>query len=518
MILAPPPLTADISRRIATEKVSSKKSSHNLRAPLDLFAIKRRAFASTDANARGDANNRERSNNTQSAARPNDSGAAFGGIKFSGEIRLQFDSLLNQQNNLPNTDNAAIIGNELSSRNRLRLRARLAMRGELSKEFAWGLRLSTGALSDNISAYQILTDFYTRKTFALDQAFIQYTPERIAGLRFIAGKFEPTWLRTEMTLDNDVQVEGVSETYERTFKNSHLQKLGFALWQLPFLERNSAFILGADGRVNLDASRRAGRDLGLYGAQARARFRLTDSSALEVSIADQYFSGTQFISPVQFFGSQLQLPVIITIPASGGQPAREVAGVVSIPRSLLVTGNSNLGLTNATNNAINRDGRLASGFNLVDVIARLEYGATDARFPMLVLLNYVRNTQTHDVSVAGANGATEFLRNDQESGFWAEMQVGRTKQAGDMLFGYTFTRIEKDAVLTPFNFSELAPQSDILAQRFVFAYTIDPHVIFGLTTTINHRLNGLNGVFGQTPAGSLNRTLIRLQLDTTFRF
>jgi hypothetical protein len=96
--------------------------------------------------------------------------------------------------------------------------------------------------------------------------------------------------------------------------------------------------------------------------------------------------------------------------------------------------------------------------------------------------------------------------------------VGRTRERGDVQFGYTFARIEKDAVLTPFNMSDFAQQSDTRSHRLAFAYTADPRVVLSFISIINQRPNGLLGVFGTTPPGSLNRPTTRLQFDTTFRF
>lgn len=441
----------------------------------------------------------------------------LGSISFSGDIRLRYESLYGQLNALPNGNNPSILGNELSARQRFRIRARLALRGQLGQEFSWGIRLATGSFADSISTNQTLTDFYNRKAFGLDQAFIAWTPERVPGLRLQGGKFDIPWLRTEMTLDNDLQVEGFSQTYARDYKKGTLKNLTFVAWELPFLERNSAFVRNANGTVNLTESHRAGRDLALYGAQLRTRLEPTPKVALTLSAADLYFSGTQFISPVQFFGNQLQLPVTLTIPAAGTTPAQTLTAQVSIPRDLFVAGAGNLGISTATNNAINRDGRLASGFNLIDLIGRLDL-THSARFPVALLFDFVDNTQAHDVAVDVAGGRTIFLRNREDKGYWAELQVGRTKEKGDVQLGYTFIRIEKDAVLTPFNFSDLSQQSDTRAHRLLFNYTADPHVILSLIGIINERPNGLLGVFGTTPPGSLNRPTTRLQFDTTFRF
>ena len=435
----------------------------------------------------------------------------LGNIKFSGDIRLRSESLFGQSNILAAAANPLAFGNQLTPRHRMRLRARLTIRGSINEEFDWGLRLATGSMADNISTNQTFTDFFNRKPFALDQAFITYKPRKLPGLRLQGGKFDPPWTFTEMTIDNDLMVDGFNQSYSHTSKDSVLKDVTFVAWQLPMLERNSAFVRNADGTVNVEQSRRGGRDLALYGGQLRTRFEPSSKVALNLSIADLYFAGTQLISPVQVFGSLLQLPVIISLPGGG-----TVTSQALIPRDLLVGGNGNLGLTTASNNATNRDGRLASGFNLVDLIARLELRHSE-RFPVTLIANFVTNTQTHDVVTA--LGTTEIvLPNHENNGLWAEVQVGQTRAKGDMQFGYTFMRIEKDAVLTPFNFSDITQQSDMRGHRFGFSYAADPRVVFTVTGIITERLRGLLGPFVPTPPGSLNRPTTRLQFDTTLRF
>ena len=466
-------------------------------------------------------------------------------VSFSGDIRMQYDQILNQLNASPNAADPSVLGNELTARNRLRVRARLAVRGsfgdqvftgafdgsgarQFRSEFDWGLRLATGSMTNVASGNQALTDFFTRKPFALDQVYIAWNPRRAPGLRLQGGKFEAPWLRTEMTLSNLVHPEGMSQTYTRGFKDSKLSELTLVAWQLPFLERNSGFVRNSDGTVNLEQSGRAGRDLALYGGQLRTTFRPTRDTVLTLSAADLFFSGTQFISPVQFFGGQVQLPVTFTIPATGTTPAQTVTTQVSIPREFLVPGNANLGVSAANTNATNRDGRLSSGFNLVDIIGRLELNQ-NPRYPVTLLFNFVNNTQARDVVVAGPGGVNQFVTNNENKGYWAEAQVRRlmrrgegedinTPKRGDILFNYTFTRIEKDAVLTPFNYDDLIPQSDVRAHRLRFTYAADPRVTVRMTLLFNGRPNGLLGVFGTTPPGSLGGTTTRIQLDTTYRF
>jgi hypothetical protein len=374
------------------------------------------------------------------------------------------------------------------------------------------------------STNQTLTDFFTRKPLGLDYAYLVYKPKALPGFQLQAGKFDTPWTRTELTWDNDISVEGLSESYTRTFKKSAFKNFGVVAWQLPMLERNSAFVLGADGRVDLSASGRAGRDLALYGVQARTEVA-SQSVSLKLSASDLYFSGTQFITPAQVFGANIQFPVTVVIPAGGTTPARTVNTQVSVPRDLLVAGNANLGLSLANTNAVNRDGRLASGFNLVDLIARADF-AHSRKWPVMLLFNFVTNTQTHDVVAAGAGGADLLLPNDQGQGFWAEFQIGKDilrlpadrVARGDSFFNYTFVRAEKDAILSPFNGSDLGLSTDMRVHRFFAGYALDPRVALTFTSFFTQRPTGLLGAFGQTPPGSLNRTLTRLQFDTILRF
>ncbi|HEX8335863.1 MAG TPA: putative porin [Pyrinomonadaceae bacterium] len=448
----------------------------------------------------------------------------LGSMTFSGDLRFRYESFHGQQNALASSDNPDALGNPLTTRQRLRLRARFGVRGRIGDEFDWGLRLATGNYADLLATNVTLTNFFTRKPVALDQAYLSYRPKALPGFQVQAGKFDTPWTRTELTWDNDIAVEGLSESYTRAFKKSAFKNFALVAWQLPLLERNSAFVLGADGRVDLSASGRAGRDLALYGAQARTEVASKNVS-LKLSASDLYFSGTQFITPAQVFGPNIQFPVTVVIPAAGTTPARTVTAQVSVPRDLLVAGNVNLGISSASTNAVNRDGRLSSGFNLVDLIARADITKSQ-KWPVMLLFNFVTNTQTHDVVTAGAGGADLLLANDQGQGYWAEFQVGKDilrlpadrVARGDSFFNYAFVRAEKDAVLSPFNGSDLGLSTDVRVHRFFAGYALDPRVALTVTGVFTQRPTGLLGAFGQTPPGSLNRTLTRLQFDTVLRF
>jgi hypothetical protein len=64
----------------------------------------------------------------------------------------------------------------------------------------------------------------------------------------------------------------------------------------------------------------------------------------------------------------------------------------------------------------------------------------------------------------------------ERSGYLAELFVGRTKEAKDMQFGYSFFRIEKDAVIGAWNESDLRSSTNVLNHRFNYAYMIKSNV------------------------------------------
>jgi hypothetical protein len=161
----------------------------------------------------------------------------------------------------------------------------------------------------------------------------------------------------------------------------------------------------------------------------------------------------------------------------------------------------------------------------VDLIARADITRSQ-KWPVMLLFNFVTNTQTHDVVAAQFNGADVIVPNDQGQGYWAEFQLGKDitrlpadrVARGDSFFNYAFVRAEKDAILSPFNASDFSVSTDMRVHRFFVGYALDPRVALTLTGFFTQRPTGLFGAFGQTPPGTLNRTLTRLQFDTVLRF
>lgn len=377
----------------------------------------------------------------------------FGSIRFSGDIRFRAEPFRNQ-----GFDSAV----ESPARTRLRVRARLALDGSLNKNFDWGFRLATGLFTDPISTNQTLTDFFERKPFALDRAFIRYDSKTDdVGVQLVAGKFEPTFRRTQMIWDDDVNVEGASEAvYFKT--DSSLRQIKLVAFQLPFDEQSGS------------------KDGILYGGQLQTDWKLSSSITANVNVA--YYDWVRADRVVLALGAA----------------ATQVNGGITNGAGVTGGQNGSLGTTNrlirgAGGNVIG----LLAGFNLFDVLSQVTWQPGKSRFPVTVTLDFVRNL----------TGRVD----DEKNGYWAGLRVGQVRERGDWLFEYTFSRIEQDAVLVPFNFS------DILASN---SRVHMPTIAYQLADGVTLQWNGLfsqrvNRVF---PTSDANRLLNRMQFDVIYKF
>ena len=377
----------------------------------------------------------------------------FGAIRFSGDIRLRYEPFTNQ-----GFDNPV----EPPARSRLRVRARLALDGTINKHFDWGFRLATNSFVDPISTNQTLTDFFNRKPFGLERAFIRFDskPDEGVGVQLVAGKFEPTFRRTQMVFDDDLNVEGASEAIYFKSK-SPLQQVKLVAFQLPFFETSSA------------------KDGVLYGGQAQADVRF--SSAVSANFNAAYYAWNRADYVVQRLGAA----------------DTQVGGGISNGAGVNGGQNGALGTTNRIiRNAAGQPIGYLANFNLLDILGNLTWQAA-ARFPVTFTLNYVRNLSDRI--------------DNEEDGYWTAVQVGQTREKGDLLFGYTFTRIEQDAVLVPFNFSDILA-SNSRAHIPTFGYQVANNVTFQWTGLFSQRVNNI------FPNSGVDRYLNRMQFDVIYKF
>lgn len=153
----------------------------------------------------------------------------------------------------------------------------------------------------------------------------------------------------------------------------------------------------------------------------------------------------------------------------------------------------------------------AGKFAYLDAILKLEMD-TDKRFPTTILFDFVNNVR----------GSRE------RSGYWAEVTFGRNKEAGDIQFGYTFVRIEKDAVIAAFNDSDLRASTNVRNHRLSFAYAFKDNLSGHFTSLLGTLANpsdnldlvpsALRGTCSGAGTAGCDPLLKRLQCDLIYRF
>jgi hypothetical protein len=116
---------------------------------------------------------------------------------------------------------------------------------------------------------------------------------------------------------------------------------------------------------------------------------------------------------------------------------------------------------------------LVSDFNMVDVIAEAELDTGREGYPVRLLADFVRNTKA--VS-------------DLDTGMWFEAEYGGSRAAGSYTLGYTYGRIEQDAVLSPFMFSDI-PGTNLQLHMLNVAFVPLQDLTLDLTLHFTKRLD-----------------------------
>ena len=97
-----------------------------------------------------------------------------GRFRFNGDVRVRGESFFQDG---------------VADRNRGRIRVRFGFDGKLNEDFVAGISLATGSLGDPTSTNESLTNFFDRKTIALDRGFITYNPVAHRWVSVTGGKF-----------------------------------------------------------------------------------------------------------------------------------------------------------------------------------------------------------------------------------------------------------------------------------------------------------------------------------------
>jgi len=419
----------------------------------------------------------------------------LGPLSLSGDIRLREEPFFNGP-----TDGSL-------DRARARVRARFNILADLGEQFQAGLSVASGEVNDPTTVTQTLGVFWTRKAFALDQAYVNFKPDWFKPLTLTAGKFQYPWYNTEMTWDKDLNPEGAAETFAFPLENIPvLKRVAVVGFQLPFAETTP-----------YTTSKNIVQSMA-YGVQLQTNWQLT--SRLKFNAYTGYYdyqnANAIALALARASASNPQTPWAGSLPLKAGATDQNsitttiAANVVTIGGKAYPTG------VTTVNNA-----QFGSKFGLFDTIARLDWDTGKAEWPVTIIGDYVQNTRAcanvGNILPAPSNTAslvytqtTNFpCKSNQRRGYWLEGRVGRLLEKRDWQFGYTRIFIEREAVLSNFNYSEMLQGSNVSEHRFDMFYMLEKSVQLGFTALIGKPLGsqGINQPW-----------LERLQFDTTYIF
>ncbi len=388
-------------------------------------------------------------------------------FRFTGDVRVRYENFY--QEGVP-------------TRHRPRIRLRFGVEGKLGEDFYGGIALASGAvvngnpsLTDPVSTNETLTSFFERKTVGFDRGWITYQPQAHKWLQLTGGKFAYTWARTAMTLDNDLNPEGFSQKLSFDVKNPVVRNLNFTGMQIFFSEVSGS------------------RDSFAAGAQVGSRLQLGKRVTIAPSYSLLNWHNADVIA--QAAGPLGGAPGVIR--ANTLSNATRTCGAGGDPACRVTTG------------AATRE--FLSTFLYSDFIVDTNVKTPWEKWPVRLLLEYEKNLNAFD---------------SQDAAFWGELVFGQTRNKNDLQFGYSFTRIERDALISQFNESDMRAATNVLQHRLYALWNMQHNVTAGYTLwvgrTLDCRLQGAALANGFTcnlaPPFNTEPYLKRMQFDLIYKF
>lgn len=152
--------------------------------------------------------------------------------------------------------------NTTQDRNRMRLRARFGVEGDLSPNLRAYIRLASGSLVDPGSESQTLGTYSQRYTVGIDQAYIAWDSsvgDRLALASLEAGRIANPWFSpTELVYARDLSFEGAAGTFRFGWGDggadrSHVYATvgGFPVLEVPLVNQENKWLVGGQLGTNL---------------------------------------------------------------------------------------------------------------------------------------------------------------------------------------------------------------------------------------------------------------------------
>jgi hypothetical protein len=422
----------------------------------------------------------------------------FGPFSFSGDIRLRDEPFFGGPSN------------QSLDQNRERFRLRFNVNAKLNDDFGGGFSLASGDINDPTSTNQTATGFYTRKAIGIDKAFVDYTPHEFSSLTLIGGKFSYPWYNTELTWDKDLNPEGAAETLAFNLNSTPvLKKIAFVGFELPFTQVAGLSVTNQSAVASV-----------VYGGQVQTVWQLAKwlKFGAYTGFYNYHNADPIALALAKASSKNPQTPLTGLLPLGTGNTVQNSIVTTTATNEVTVGGTSYpTGVTTVTS------AQFASKFGLFDSLARFDITTPSDKWPIAFIGDYVQNTEAcanvPNIAPAPANTSslhytqsTNFACDpNQRRGYWGEAQVGRAQKRGDWQFDYTRIFIEREAVLSNFDYSDIRQGSNVSEHRAMVIYEVHPNVQVSFTGLFGRPLN-----FGKTTPPE--NFLKRLQFDLIYTF
>jgi len=425
---------------------------------------------------------------------------ALGRFRWTGDVRVRGENFFQKYGGCPNC----------ADRNRTRVRVRFGFEGKLNDDFTAGVALATGSLSDPSTSNETLTNFFARKTIALDRGFVTYNPVAHKWLSLTAGKFAYTWQRTSVTFDPDINPEGFVEKFSKDFSSAPVVKnVNVQFMQLLYNEVN-----GTGGLFH-------GHDSFAVGGQVGGRLQpfkfwtLTPSfTILNFRYQDALLNASAFQTGATTTGFSVTIPpnttptTVTNIPiyAEGpGCSTPKSSGLNNVPlpaSTFSACAYGPNGMTNSTYVDSSNVLHFLSKFLYADLILNNQFKTRWARLPVNLLLEYENNlnasSHPFDYTYVNVFSSTPTLKDQfgsqsaaqaaanqnlgrQSHAYLADFSIGQQKKKGDIQVGYAFLRQEQDSVIASWSESDQRAPTNILQHRIYALWRMAPNTTASFT-------------------------------------
>jgi putative porin len=186
-------------------------------------------------------------------------------IRFGGDLRFRYEGAFFDQNNadILKPDKPAELMNTKVDRHRFLLRARLDMTAQVNDEVDATIGLATGTASNPVSTNVTLGDFFSKKPFNVDLAYMKWTP--LPSLTLWSGRIPSPWFSTDLVWDPDLRFDGIAGSYATQFtpRLSGFATIGaFPLQEVEFSTRDK-WLFGGQAVVSYQPRQNVNVKLGV---------------------------------------------------------------------------------------------------------------------------------------------------------------------------------------------------------------------------------------------------------------